>query len=393
MFKDKKILIGIGGGIAVYRVAELVRLLIRQGAEVRCIMTRSAQAFVTPLTFEALSGEEVHTELFDLTSERTMGHIQLARWADAIVIAPTTANLLTKFAWGVADDLLTTLYQANEAPVLIAPAMNRAMWESSATQANIQTLKARGIRFIGPASGALACGEEGAGRLSEPETIADALLPLLLPQRLQGQKWVVNAGPTIEAWDGVRILTNRATGRLGSELATLASAMGAHVTLVAGPGTPATSTRVKRIDVECADEMLAACHEAATGCTTFIATAAVSDFRFAAPVAGKLKRGDSTTMQVAMAANPDIVAEIAAMEKRPELVVAFAAEAADHIEHASRKLEAKGVDAIIANDIGNMGSDTAGGWLITREATRELHAAPKARFAAEIIQQIMELSS
>lgn len=391
--KDKHILIGIGGGIAVYRVAELARLLVRQGASVRCIMTRSAQEFVTPLTFEALTGEEVHTELFDLTNEREMGHIRLARWADAIVIAPATANLLTKFAWGVADDLLTTLYQANEAPVLVAPAMNHTMWESGATQANVRTLTERGIRFIGPASGELACGEEGAGRLSEPEAIADALLPLLLTQQLAGQRWVINAGPTVEAWDDVRILTNRATGRLGSELATLASAMGADVTLVAGPGTPAASARVARSDVESAEEMLASCKEAAAGCNTFVATAAVSDFRFAEKIEGKLKRGDTQAMQVEIAANADIVADIAAMEKRPQFVVAFAAEATDHVEEASRKLAAKGADAIIANDISNMGSDMAGGWFVTGKDAREIHVAPKAEFAEHIIRFITEQTS
>ena len=386
---------GIGGGIAVYRVAELVRLLIKQGAKVRCVMTQSACEFVTPLTFEALTGEQAHTELFDLTGEREMGHIQLARWADAVVIAPATANLITKLAYGIADDLLTTIMQVNEKPVLLAPAMNHSMWESPATQQNIATLRSRGVQFSGPASGELACGETGAGRLNEPEMIADDLLPLLYKQTheqgLAGQRWVINAGPTWERWDDVRILTNRATGSLGALLADRASRFGASVTLIAGPGTPACSQRVDRISVESAQEMLEACQQKAEGADIFIGTAAVSDFAFKEPSSGKIKRGETQSMQVEFISNPDIVATIAGMEKRPKQVIAFAAEATDHVAHAKEKLTRKGVDAIFANDVSNMGSDRAAGWWITAKAAEEFKAVPKAEIAKQMIEKIMEL--
>jgi len=391
LLNNRRILLGIGGGIAVYRVAELARLLIKQGAKVRCVMTRSACEFVTPLTFEALTGEQVHTELFDLTSEREMGHIQLARWADAIIIAPATANLITKLAYGIADDLLTTIMQVNDAPVLVAPAMNHSMWESDATKGNVETLNARGLHFSGPASGELACGESGPGRLNEPETIMDDLIPLLHEQKLAGQRWVINTGPTWERWDGVRLLTNRATGALGAYMAHIASALGATVTLVAGPGTPASVNRIRRIDIESAEDMLIACREQAKGADAFIGTAAVSDFSFKNRSGEKLKRGDTEQIQVELTANPDIVATIANMENRPAHVIAFAAESCDHIRHAREKLVRKGVDAIFANDIGNMGSEKASGWWITAGHTDAINALPKEQLAEKIIEKIMEL--
>jgi len=391
MLKGKRILVGIGGGIAAYRVAELVRLLMKRGAEVRCVMTKSACEFITPLTFEALTGEATHTELFDLTSEREMGHIRLARWADAIAIAPATANLLTKLAYGIADDLLTTIMQVNEKPVLLAPAMNHSMWVSGATLANVKTLVERGVHLSGPAMGELACGEVGTGRLNEPEQIIDDLLPLLVEQSLTGQHWVIDAGPTRENWDAVRVLTNRATGTLGARLADTASAMGARVTLVAGPGTPKCSSRINRIDVESAEEMLAACLEQAKGSDTFIATAAVSDFAFKEPAEGKLKRGDTATMQIELKANPDIVTAIAAMKQRPKRVIAFAAEATAHVANARDKLALKGADAIFANDVTNMGSTNAGGWWVTSDSEKKIDAMPKEALAQTLIEQIMEL--
>ena len=389
--KNKKVLLGVGGGIAAYRAAELARLLIKRGAEVRCVMTKSACEFVTPLTFEALTGDLVHTELFDLTSEREMGHIRLARWADAIVIAPATANLITKLAYGIADDLLTTIMQVNDKPVLIAPAMNHSMWESSATEQNVKTLRLRGLHFSGPASGELACGESGAGRLNEPETISDDLLPLLCAQKLAGQHWVINAGPTWEQWDSVRILTNRATGTLGNKLADSASAYGAKVTLIAGPGTPAGSHRVERITIESAADMLEACQQQAKGSDVFIATAAVSDFAFKKQSKEKLKRGDTASLSVELINNPDIVATIAGMDGRPKQVIAFAAESSDHAKQAHDKLTRKGVDAIFANDVSNMGSDGASGWWISPSANKEIEAMPKEVLAQNIIELIMEL--
>jgi len=417
MLSGKRILIGIGGGIAVYRVAELARLLIKAGAEVRCVMTTSACAFVTPLTFEALTGNEVYTQLFDLTgksdnpaedtdwtdesshntgrgriAEHQMGHIQLARWADAVIIAPATANLLARLAHGFADDLLSTIMLVNDKPVLIAPAMNRSMWDAEATQRNIACLKQRGMVMIGPESGTLACGEQGAGRLAEPLTIKAAVTALLSEQSLKGQRWVINTGPTHEAWDGVRILSNRASGKLGLLLAEQAHMRGADVLLIAGPGTPSTDFNIARIDIESAQQMLTACTQHAAGADLFIGTAAVSDFRFTDPQMEKLKRGDSASMNVALTANPDIIASIAALQNRPKKVIAFAAESSNHIAYAKRKLVSKNVDAIIANDISNMGSDQANGWWISADNEETIESSTKAAFAAMIIQHITELA-
>lgn len=391
MDNNKRILIGIGGGIAVYRVAELARLLIKAGYEVRCVMTRSACEFVTPMTFEALTGEQVYTDLFDLTSEREMGHIRLARWADAVIIAPATANLLAHIAYGIADNLLTTIMQVCEAPVLLAPAMNSSMWQSAATQHNVETLKGRGLHFVGPVSGNLACGEEGIGRLSEPIDIFNALQPLISEHSLAGQRWVVNAGPTVEPWDAVRILTNRASGTLGAHIASQAAVMGAAVTLIAGPGTPAAHPLVKRQDVVNADQMLTACRKESEGADVFIGTAAVSDFRFAEPHTDKIKRGDSASLTVELVANPDIVATIAGMAARPAKVIAFAAESQTHLAHAREKLTKKGVDAVVANDIANIGSDRAGGWWLTADQENVIGANDKPDFADKIIRLIMEM--
>ena len=390
MLQGKRILIGIGGGIAVYRVAELSRMLIKAGMQVRCVMTRSACEFVTPMTFEALTGEKIHTELFDLTGEREMGHIKLARWADVVLIAPATASLLARLAHGVADDLLTTIMQVCEKPVLLAPAMNTSMWESAATQNNVATLKQYGLSVVGPESGELACGESGAGRLSELQAIISALQPLLTEQVLTDQRWVINAGPTIEAWDEVRILSNRASGILGALLADMAAIHGADVSLIAGPGTPETDPRVKRLDVESAAQMQTACEKEAADANVFVGTAAVSDFRFAESHQGKLKRKNIQNLTVALAANPDIIASIAAMENRPGRVIAFAAEATDHIRHAKAKMEIKGVDAIVANDISNMGSSNASGWWITAKDEKPIHTTSKHEFAQQVFKYIME---
>jgi len=391
MFAGKKILLGICGGIAVYRVAELARLLIKQGAQVRCVMTQSACEFVSPLTFEALTAEKVHSDLFDLTAEREMGHIQLVRWADAVVIAPASSNILAKMAHGIADNLLTTMMQVCEAPVLIAPAMNTSMWASAATQRNVKILQEREFHVLSPESGMLACGEQGAGRLPEPQTIADAVLPLLLPQDLAGQHWVINAGPTVEAWDAVRVLSNRASGLLGSRLAQYAEAMGASVSLIAGPRTPALGCGLKRVDVQTADEMLQACEIAALGADVFIATAAVSDYRFSAISKQKIKRGDVQEMQVSLTANQDIVAHIAAMQQRPNKVIAFAAESENHIAYARAKLLKKGVDAIVANDVSNMASTSVSGWWVTEKNEEIIEKLEKTQFSQEIIKKVMEL--
>jgi phosphopantothenoylcysteine decarboxylase / phosphopantothenate---cysteine ligase len=393
MLTGKRILLGIGGGIAVYRVAELARLLVRHGATVRCVMTPAACRFVTPLTFESLTGEKVYTELFDLTAEREMGHIRLARWADAVVIAPATADLLAKIANGISDHLLTTILQVREGPVLLAPAMNASMWQSPATARNIDILRERGMHIVGPEYGELACGEEGPGRLSEPETIMAALRPLVAEPFLAGQRWVINAGPTWEPWDEVRFLSNRAGGSLGLALAEAAAAHGAEALLIAGPSVPASSAFVSRHDVTTAGEMFDVCRTLAENSDAFIATAAVGDYCFAQRLEGKLKRTEQKTLQVELVATPDIVAAVAAMEKRPRRVIAFAAETADHVEHARTKLRDKGVDAIFANDIGNMGSVDAGGWWIDHRRTEAIERRPKEQLAEALIQAIRELDA
>ncbi len=386
--QGKHILLGVGGGIAVYRAVELMRLLMKQGADVQVVMTKSAQEFVTPLTFEALSGNKVHTDLFDLTEQHGMGHIQLVRWADMVVVAPATANLITKIARGIAEDLLTTLLLASEVPVLVAPAMNVSMWGSAGNQANIKLLQERGFYMVEPAAGALACGEVGAGRLAEPSDIVQAVLPMLTEQSLKGRTWVINAGPTWEAWDAVRILTNRATGALGAKLADAAAIRGAKVILIAGKGTPNTRNDVQRIDVESTAEMLDVCLQYAQGADVFVGTAAVSDYRFSETKAGKLKRQGSSSIQVELVENPDIIQAVAAMDKRPHKVLAFAAESENHIQFAKDKLKRKGVDAIVANDVSNMGAKHASGYYVTANDVVELEAQDKTNFVANLIQHI-----
>jgi len=391
MLQGKRILLGVGGGIAVYRAVELMRLLIKQGADVQVVMTKSATEFVTPLTFEALSGNKVHTDLFDLTEQHGMGHIQLARWADAVVLAPVTCNLLAKITHGVADDLLTTLMLANEKPVLFAPAMNVSMWLADAMQRNVSDLKERGYTVVEPAAGELACGEQGAGRLAEPDLVVQNLLPLLSKQVLKGQYWVINAGPTIEAWDAVRTMSNRASGSLGAMLADAADIQGAKVCLVAGKGTPETRQGVQRIDVESAAEMMQACLHAAQGADVFVGTAAVSDFRFAKPLQQKLKRQGSGSIQVELTENPDIIASVADMDNRPLHVIAFAAESENHVEYALKKLQQKGVDAIVANDVSNMGSNLASGWWVNKQSQEVIACMPKEKFARQLIRFIHAL--
>lgn len=394
MLTGKCILLALSGGIAAYRAAELARLLIRQGAEVRCVMTKGACEFITPLTLEALTGQQVHSELFDLTREREMGHIRLARWADVLLVAPATADIMARFAHGICDNLLSTLYQARRGPVLLAPAMNTAMWDAPATQRNLHLLQDAGVHIVGPVEGDLACGESGAGRMSEPADILAALYPLLLEQCLAGQRWVINAGPTREAWDEVRILTNRASGRFGAALAEAAAMRGASVRFIAGPGTPLTSPAIQRRDVESAAEMLLACEAASKGTDVFVATAAVSDYRFAGQYTGKLKRGAASVgkeLTVQLVENEDIVAHIAAMPDRPRTVVAFAAEASEHLQHARGKMRDKGADAVFANDIGNMGKDRAAGWWLTAASVHEAGAMSKAELAVWLMDRVMAL--
>ncbi len=384
-------MLGIGGGIAVYRVAELARLLMKQGANVRVVMTRAAQAFVTPLTFESLINNPVYCDLFALG--QGMGHISLTRQADLLLIAPCTANLMAKIAHGIADDLLTTVFAARQAiPTLIAPAMNPAMWLAEPTQRNQACLKNDGITIIEPAQGNTACGEQGIGRMVEPEQLLTAVISALTPKVLTGQRWVINAGRTEEPWDAVRVLTNRASGRLGSIMASQAAMMGASVTLVGGPHTPRAHSDVNRVDVQTAHDMLHACEAAAGNADVFIAIAAISDYRFSEQYQHKLKRQNNENVTVSLCSTPDIVAHIAQMKNRPHHVIAFAAESYDHCDHARKKLEKKGVDAIIANDVGNMGKEFASGWWLTPSTCKILPKTDKKTFSQHIISCILELS-
>lgn len=343
---------GVSGGIAAYKAAELVRLFRKNGAEVRVVMTHAACEFVTPLTFQALSGNPVHTELLDSDQEQSMGHIHLARWADCLVIAPATANRLAKMAQGHADDLLSTLYLAAQCPVWIAPAMNQAMWAHPTTQRNVQSLHLDGVQFIGPASGDQACGETGLGRLAEPEVICQTVLGPQTIAPLQGIKLLITAGPTREALDPVRFITNRSSGKMGYALANAALAAGADVTLISGPvNIPAPAVQ-QLIQVESAQEMYDAVMAQLPLQAIVIGCAAVADYRPAHPADQKIKKTDHTLHSVLeLTRNPDIIATVAASSESP-FTVGFAAETQDVENYARSKLQSKGLDMIAANQVG-----------------------------------------
>ena len=349
---ERRILLGITGGIAAYKSAELTRLLKQAGAQVRVAMTRSAQDFVGALTFQALSGERVHTDLLDADAEAAMGHIELARWADAVLIAPASADCIARLAHGRADDLLTTICLATEAPLAVAPAMNRVMWAHAATRANVDCLRQRGVTMLGPDSGDQACGEIGAGRMSEPLQLVEDLADLLGPRHLAGQRVLITAGPTREALDPVRYLSNRSSGRMGYAIAASAARAGATVTLVSGPVARATPTGVERIDVETACEMESAVQARVDGCDLFIATAAVTDYRPTEVAGQKLKKGEESGRTLALTHNPDILAGVCARQPRP-YCVGFAAETEALADHAQTKRRRKGADLICANTVGN----------------------------------------
>jgi len=349
MMGSKRILLGVTGGIAVYKSAELVRRLRDAGAQVRVVMTHGAQAFVTPLTFQAVSGNPVHTTLLDEAAEAGMGHIELARWADQVLIAPATANFIARLAHGVADDLLSTICLATSAPLLLAPAMNQQMWLNVATQANCALLRERGIRLAGPVSGSQACGETGPGRMMEPVDLV-AELALAFPGKLEGKRVVVTAGPTFEDIDPVRYIGNRSSGKMGFAVAAAAAAAGADVSLVAGPVKLDTPAGVQRTDVRSAGEMRDAAIQLASSADIFIAVAAVADYTPARPAAQKIKKGLSR-QKLDLVSTPDIVAEVAALENGP-FTIGFAAETEKLKEHAFEKLSRKRLDMIAANRVG-----------------------------------------
>jgi phosphopantothenoylcysteine decarboxylase / phosphopantothenate---cysteine ligase len=349
----QRILLGVSGGIAAYKAAELVRLLRGRGAEVQVVMTEAATRFVAPMTFQALSGRPVRGALWDAAAEAAMGHIELARWAQRIVVAPASADVIARLAHGLADDLLSTVCLASEAPLLLAPAMNRVMWQQPATQANVATLRARGVAIAGPDDGEQACGETGPGRMIDPQRLLEMILAPPSTGLLAGRRVLLTAGPTFEDIDPVRFIGNRSSGRMGFAVAAAARAAGAEVTLVAGPVALPTPPGVNRIDVRSAAQMRDAVLAALPGCDLFIGAAAVADYRPAEVLGSKRKKsGDSWPLELVL--NPDILAEVAQHEPRP-FVVGFAAETDDLEQHARGKLARKRLDLIAANRVGLQG--------------------------------------
>ena len=394
----RRVLLVVSGGIAAYKTPDLVRQLKRAGHEVRCVLTSAAKEFVSSLTLQTLSQQAVRTELFDPGEEGQIDHIALADWGEAVVVAPATANLLAKMAAGIADDLVTTLLLATRAPVLVAPAMNVHMWRHAATQANIETLRKRGARFVGPESGELACGHEGEGRMAEPEAIKAAVDLLLGRPSMLGERVLVTAGGTREPVDAVRAITNRSSGKMGFAVAAEAALRGADAVLIAGPCALPTPPGVRRVDVETALEMREALHAEFDSVTVVVMAAAVGDFRPANPSDRKIKKEDLPAdgeLQIDLVANPDILAEIS-RERGDRVVVGFAAESHDVLESARRKLERKGCDLMVANDISrrDAGFDTDENAVILVSpggAAEELPLLPKAEVAARILDRVEKL--
>jgi len=389
---NRRILIGISGGIAAYKSAELVRRLIDLGADVRVAMTKAAQEFITPLTLQALSGKPVSTDLLNTEAEAAMGHIELARWADLIVIAPASADIISRLAKGAGDDILTTLCLARRCPLAIAPAMNQAMWHNPSTQENLTTLQGHNVHQFGPDKGEQACGDIGFGRMSEPAKLAQDVCQLFKTRTLEGKKVVITAGPTREAIDPVRYISNYSSGKMGYALAQAAAAAGARTILISGPTNLATPEHVERINVTSANEMLEACtqqvYESPNPCDIFIASAAVADYRPRETAQQKIKKSNQNTMMLEMVKNPDIVATIADHADSP-LMIGFAAETQHVIENAQRKLAQKQLDLVIANDVSqaNIGfnSDDNAVTVITKEDVTEIPEKSKVQIATDII--------
>jgi phosphopantothenoylcysteine decarboxylase/phosphopantothenate--cysteine ligase len=385
-----RILLGVTGGIAAYKSPDLVRRLIEKGADVQVVMTEAAQKFVSPMTFQAVSGRPARIGLWDEAAEAAMGHIELARWAQLVLVAPATADFIARLAGGRADDLLSTLCIATEAPIVIAPAMNRVMWANKATQANIGVLQSRGIRLLGPAAGNQACGEVGVGRMWEPTLLASTLLePPANAGLLAGITVLITAGPTRERLDPVRYLTNRSSGKMGFAVADAAREAGAHVTLITGPVQLPTPAGITRINVESAREMYAAVHRHVADADVFIAAAAVADFQPVTVAKQKIKKqGTAITLDLEPA--PDIVKSVADMAKRP-LVVGFAAETNDVENNARSKLKRKKLDMIAANQVGDgLAFDCEDNALtvLWPGGKLEIARAPKLEVARELIAQI-----
>lgn len=383
----KRIVLGVTGGIAAYKAAELARRLVKDGAEVHAVLTPAAARFVTPVTFQALTGRLAWCDAWDARMPDNMAHIELSRAADAILVVPATADFLARLAHGLADDLLASLCLARECPLLVAPAMNRQMWENPATQRNQSQLRQDGVVFLGPASGPQACGEVGEGRLLEPEEIHDALVGFFQPKVLAGRRVLMTAGPTFEVLDAVRGLTNPSSGKMGFALARAARDAGAEVTLVCGPVTQPTPARVARIDVASALEMHAAVMRQADACDLFIGVAAVADYRPAEPVREKLKK-DGQPRQITLVPNPDILAEVAA-RAQPPFCVGFAAESHDLETYAEDKRHNKRLPLVVGNLLQDgLGGDTNAVILFDEQGRHPLGPAPKIEIARAIVAHI-----
>jgi phosphopantothenoylcysteine decarboxylase/phosphopantothenate--cysteine ligase len=386
----------VGGGIAAYKALELTRLVRKAGLAVRPVLTAAGSEFVTPLSLSALAEDKVYTDLFSLTDEADMGHIELSRSADLVVVAPATADLMAKAANGLAGDLASTTLLATDKPVLMAPAMNVRMWEHPATTRNFERLKADGVLFVGPDEGAMACGEYGPGRMAEPPAILAAIQAALAgpaARPLAGKRAIVTAGPTAEPIDPVRVLTNRSSGKQGYAIAGALAALGAEVTLVSGPTNQPTPAGVRRVDVETAREMLAAC-EAALPADIAVCVAAVADWRPKDAADRKIKKREGgADASIALVENPDILATLSRHDPRPKLVVGFAAETDDVEAHARAKLAKKGCDWIVANDVsveGTMGGDDNAVALVSAGGIERWDRAPKAEVARRLAQRIAQ---
>lgn len=389
---NRHILLGISGGIAAYKSAELVRRLKDHGADVRVVMTAAAMEFITPLTLQALSGNPVHTTLLDPEAEAGMGHIELARWADLILVAPASADLMARLANGRGDDLLTTLCLATPAPVALAPAMNQGMWRDPATQANVEILRERGIALFGPAAGEQACGDVGPGRMLEAEQLAELAAGLFQSRALDGVKLCITAGPTREAIDPVRYISNHSSGKMGYALAEAAADAGAQVTLISGPTQLPCPERVTRIDVISAQQMYDASLEKMGNCDIFIACAAVADYRPANVEEQKIKKHNDA-MRIELVRNPDIVSAVASHPKRP-FTVGFAAETQDVVSYARDKLQRKKLDLIVANDVSDsrigFNTDDNRVTVISADTEQHIEQMSKRQLARQLIALIAQ---
>ena len=391
--QGKRILLGVTGGIAAYKSPDLVRRLRERGAEVQVVMTAAAREFVTATTFQAVSGRPVRTDLWDAAAEAAMGHIELARWAEVVLIAPATADFLARLATGQANDLLTTLCLATQAPVVVAPAMNHIMWSNVATRANVGTLTQRGVHIFGPGSGDQACGEVGEGRMLEPLDLAERIAALQTGAAgpLRGRRVVITAGPTRERIDPVRFISNRSSGKMGFAVAQAIREAGAEVVLVSGPVSIPTPSGVRRVDVESAADMLAGVLREIEGADIFISTAAVADYRPARPADQKIKK-TSDTLDLNMERTTDVLATVAARSNRP-FVVGFAAETESVEQNARLKLVKKNLDMIAANEVGHdKAFDCEDNHLIvlTRNGRHDLGKASKVELARKLVAQIVQ---